>query len=74
MNLAELTDDKTKFPQWSVKPMNTLTRTNKGYGWAMERINECLTKARTQGGNCYSEASNERILSGGAESQCGFAA
>ena len=48
-NLAELTDDKNKFRQWSVKLINTLTHLNRGYGWAMEIINECLDKAGDPG-------------------------
>ena len=43
-NLAELTDDKSKFRQWNVKLINTLTHLNRCYGWAIEIINECLDK------------------------------
>ena len=49
MNLAELTDDKHKFRQWDVKLVNTLTQINRGYGWAMEKIKECLDKGGDPG-------------------------
>ena len=44
-----LSDDKGKFRQWNVKLTNTLTHLNKGYGWAIERINECLDKGGDPG-------------------------
>lgn len=43
-SLAELTDDKNRFRQWDVKLINTLAHLNRGQGWAMEVINECLDK------------------------------
>ena len=49
LNLAELTDDKSKLRQRNVELMNALTHLDRGYGCAMERINECLDKGSDPG-------------------------
>ena len=42
LNLAELTDEKNKFRQWDTKFANALAHVEKSYGWALERIKECV--------------------------------
>ena len=39
----------SKFRQWDVKLINTLTHLKRGYGWAMEVINECPDKGGDPG-------------------------
>ena len=40
--MAELTDEKSKFRQWDTKFASALAHVEKSYGWALERIKECV--------------------------------
>ena len=42
--LSPLTDDKSAIRQWDAKMVNALAHANKGYGWALDRIEECPSK------------------------------
>ena len=46
LNLAELTDDKTKFRQWNIKFINALSHVERTYGGAMGKIMACIDEGR----------------------------
>ena len=45
-NIADLTDDKSKFRQWDLKMVNALAQVRKSYGNAIEHIKEFIDKGK----------------------------